>query len=106
MKRLLLAVLAVLALTVSPAQAKESFPACANEDGSGDPLPCIWDAQTQGNHRGESFVISHDEVTYYLAHATAKPKGKHGIKFKCAKHYKAKDTTKQDGYPAIRCKKK
>lgn len=101
-----LAVFAVLALTASPAQAKDTFPPCANEDGSGGPLPCIWNAQTMGNHTGQSFVISYDDVTYYLAHATAKPKGEHGMKFKCNKHYKAKDTSKKDGYPAVRCKKK
>lgn len=30
-----------------------TLPACAQED---SPPPCAWDAKTQGNHKGRSFV--------------------------------------------------
>lgn len=38
-----------------------TLPACATEDAAG---PCYWDADTQGNGEGRSFVVVNDEVTY------------------------------------------
>lgn len=37
------------------------LPACATEDAAG---PCIWDATTQGNGHGRSFIVIDNEVTY------------------------------------------
>lgn len=39
------------------AQARAVGPACVNEDGSGSPLPCRWDAQLEGNGVGHSFSV-------------------------------------------------
>lgn len=37
------------------------MPPCVTEDSSG----CVWDASTQGNGIGMSFVVI-DDITYYL----------------------------------------
>jgi hypothetical protein len=34
------------------------LPLCAFEDGSGSQLPCLWNARTQGNGRGTSYVVT------------------------------------------------
>lgn len=38
---------------------------CEYEDGSGDQLPCYWDAKNNGNHEGHSFWILSDGSTFY-----------------------------------------
>lgn len=35
---------------------------CAQEDSVG---PCYWDATTQGNHNGRSFVVTDDGEVFY-----------------------------------------
>lgn len=37
------------------------FPACASEDSNN----CLWDASTQGNGEGSSFLVINDNI-YYL----------------------------------------
>lgn len=34
------------------------LPPCVNEDGSGGPVPCLWNARTMGNGQGRSFVVT------------------------------------------------
>ena len=35
-----------------------ALPLCANEDGSDSPsLPCFWNAKTQGNGKGSSYIV-------------------------------------------------
>lgn len=38
---------------------------CEYEDGSGDKLPCYWDAMNNGNNEGDSYWILSDETTFY-----------------------------------------
>lgn len=40
---------------------------CASEDTTQG--PCYWDASTQGNHRGMSFIVhANGEITYVATH--------------------------------------
>jgi hypothetical protein len=41
-------------------RAHGGIPPCTQEDGSGQPKPCYWNAQVQGNGTGRSFVIVPD----------------------------------------------
>lgn len=41
----------------SPSAAPGELPACAVEDGSSGPLPCMWDASKQGNGEGMSYIV-------------------------------------------------
>lgn len=64
-------VLTILAL-LSPATTSVEFtaanlPACVEEDGSGGPIPCYWDASTRGNGQGTSLVFLGDNAWIYLA---------------------------------------
>lgn len=38
------------------------YHACAHEDSLG---PCYWDATTQGNHKGRSFVVTDDGEVFF-----------------------------------------
>lgn len=42
-----------------------TLPACENEDGSGGPIPCRWDAGESGNGEGLSFTIVAPNVYVY-----------------------------------------
>ena len=33
------------------------LPDCTYEDGSGGPVPCVWDASERGNGEGRSYVV-------------------------------------------------
>lgn len=44
---------------LTPVGASE-LPACVFEDGSGGPTPCYWDAEAQGNGRGDSYTVNAD----------------------------------------------
>ena len=57
----------ILALTLStaPVPVKDEVLTCEYEDGSGDKLPCYWNAQTSGNEEGLSYWILSDETTFY-----------------------------------------
>lgn len=69
-----LATLALVAGAVfAPAPAgafdgNRALPGCVNEDGSGGPLPCVWDARHMGDGHGDSFIIRRDETTRYITH--------------------------------------
>jgi hypothetical protein len=41
-------------------RAHGGIPPCTHEDGSGQPKPCYWNAQVQGNGEGRSYVIVPD----------------------------------------------
>ena len=41
----------------------QGYPQCATEDAIG---PCYWDATTQGNQKGTSFVVTDDGEVFYL----------------------------------------
>lgn len=59
-----LVILGYLAFGPDEVPTKPQIPACASDDGTG-PLPCRWDAQTQGNGEGRSFtVLATGEVVY------------------------------------------
>lgn len=47
----------------SHAATPHATPACAPEDAPG---PCVWDADTQGNERGMSFVRTASGAVHYL----------------------------------------
>lgn len=44
-----------------------AYAACTQEDGSspGQAFPCMWDASTQGNGQGTSFVLVMPQCTVY-----------------------------------------
>lgn len=93
----------VIWLILSCLHPAQGLSPCANEDGSGGPLPCVWDAQHVGNHVGQSFVITDGGVTIYLVHAhvTFPPEG--GTNMGCDDGYIPVDD--DDGYPAVRCER-
>lgn len=56
---LLVATLIAIALVTMTAihAATPALPPCVEEDGSGGPTPCVWDASTRGNGIGTSYTI-------------------------------------------------
>ena len=42
---------------------EKPLPACKYEDGSASPLPCRWDADAVGNHKGDD-VINYPDGTF------------------------------------------
>lgn len=52
----------VVALVAAPVRAP-SVPPCPTEDAPG---PCVWDAHTQGNGQGDSFMVLRDGSVVYL----------------------------------------
>lgn len=66
MRRTLVALMLVAATTLPAAALTDAradthlppLPACATEDGSGGPVPCIWRADQRGNHRGHDVVVT------------------------------------------------
>ncbi len=74
-----LPVVPLLILMLASSAAAEPHPGarpCNHEDGSGDPLPCVWDARHMGNGAGRSYVLYRNEpgdvrinyVTHRWAH--------------------------------------
>lgn len=62
-----LAIAAVVALTAQPAHAApRNLAPCVHEDGSGGPLPCLWDASERGNGIGRSFWIGRNGKVHYI----------------------------------------
>jgi hypothetical protein len=58
-------------LGVASAKAQDNqtvtrLPACVNEDGSGGPMPCYWDAGDRGNRRGHDVLNVSSHVWYRL----------------------------------------
>jgi hypothetical protein len=37
-------------------------PPCVEEDGSGGPVPCLWDGTTRGNRTGRTFVVLRSDL--------------------------------------------
>lgn len=86
---LLATILSAIAPAVSPASL---LPPCVHEDGSGGPLPCIWQADRSGNEFGESFIISDGGVTFYLKHAQVMPQPDGGTYMRCDDGFVALDS--------------
>lgn len=54
------------------------YPLCINEDGSGGPTPCVWDAQVEGNGVGHSFIVRPKGTTVYFDEGDITNQG-HGV---------------------------
>jgi hypothetical protein len=57
----------LIAEMINPAPAP--LAACVSEDSPG---PCYWDADTRGNGRGTSFVVTEDDTVIYLPESETK----------------------------------
>lgn len=57
-----LIVAAAMAVATTPETATPELPACVNEDGSGGPMPCVWDAERRGNGEGQSVIVYGDGI--------------------------------------------
>ena len=65
MRRLLVVLLVVAGVVGYSPATPPTLPYCANEDGSGGPIPCRWDASVLGNGMGDSFTITSPGVFVY-----------------------------------------
>jgi hypothetical protein len=74
MKFIIAALIAAFPLTATPSQGAGTHDRCKEEDGSGQRV-CIWDAGSQGNGVGHSFIAFHggtDQAKYiYISHEKA-----------------------------------
>ena len=57
-----LIVAAAMAIAAASESAEPELPACVNEDGSGGPMPCVWDAEKRGNGEGQSVIVYSDGI--------------------------------------------
>lgn len=47
-----------------------TYPLCPSEDVDDNLTTCVWDARTQGNGKGESFIVTDDGEVFYTDGST------------------------------------
>lgn len=47
-----------------------TYPACPSEGVTDNLITCVWDARTQGNGKGESFIVTDDGEVFYTDGST------------------------------------